>query len=57
MKKKYRDIEVNGQQYAWKAYGSDYKIWKNKKVVKEGESNTDVILPMHIRGIIEKYEL
>ena len=57
MKKKYRDITVEGVEYAWKATKDKYTIWRDKKVVKEGTYAADVILPMNIRGIIVKYEL
>jgi len=35
MKKKYRDITVGGEQYAWAIKGYTIKIWKDKKIIHE----------------------
>jgi hypothetical protein len=58
MKKKFRDIEVNGQAYAWAAQWKDnsFKIWKDKVVVHTGTFK-DTIAPANIRAIIEKEKL
>jgi len=57
MKKKHRDIEVNGVDYAWATVGvSGFKIWKNKVVVHTGNFN-DKITPKNIKEIIEKEKL
>lgn len=45
MRKKYRDITVDGKQYAWMFKGSELKIWHNKKLIchlnKNAYSMTD----------------
>lgn len=57
MKKKFRNIEVNGEQYAWSTVGwNGFKIWKNKKVVHTG-TFFEKITPKDIRAIIEKEKL
>ncbi len=50
MKKKHRDIVVNGLLYAWSYQpnddkqdgGGELKIWKNKKVIFKSEIECDV---------------
>ena len=57
MKKKYRDIEVNGEEYAWAVQdGCDtctLKIWKDKKVLIEDVDIADMtITPSMVKEII-----
>lgn len=66
MKKKFREIEVDGKQFTWSVEGSDYetnyiKIWsvtnKGKKIIFEGtpdyENDKISITPRDIRKIIK----
>lgn len=65
MKKKFRDITVDGQKYAWSIShpncdgdgGIKFKIWKDKKVVYEGYEEGGYghpdITPAYISNIIE----
>lgn len=54
MKKKYRDIVVNGLLYAWSYQpnndkqegGGELKIWKNKKIIYKSEVDCDVIVTL-----------
>lgn len=61
MKKKHRDIIVNGSPYAWtyqpncdkQEGGGVLKIWKNKKVIYKSEVDCDVsVTPSYIAELI-----
>ncbi len=41
MKKKHRDIVVNGEQYAWTCFDYILKIWKDKKVIMDFDLGFD----------------
>jgi hypothetical protein len=65
MKKKHRDIVVNGLLYAWSYQpnddkqegGGELKIWKNKKVIYKSEVDCDVIVtPSYIAELITATE-
>jgi len=62
MKKKYRDIVVGGEKYAWRAqedddYPSRVKIWKDKKVIFESAlSEVDQVTPKIVADIISVLE-
>ena len=49
MKKKYRDITVDGEKYAWSvkemdslAYDTTFKIWKDNRVIYQRNWGGDV---------------
>ena len=61
MKKKHRDIVVNGLPYAWSYQpnddkqegGGELKIWKNKKVIYKSEVECDVsVVPSYVAELI-----
>jgi len=56
MKKKHRDIVVDGQQYGWMVDGCNHvRIWKDKKVIAEYdiEYQHDSVTPRMIVGLIK----
>lgn len=62
MKKKYRDITVDGIPYAWQTNGYGIKIWRDKKVVfddyyyKDSETSDKVVVtPKIVETIIRKH--
>jgi hypothetical protein len=55
MKKKHRDIVVDGQQYGWMVDGCNHvRIWLNKKVVAEFDVpyEHDRVTPKIVAGLI-----
>jgi len=65
MKKKHRDIIVNGLPYAWSYQpngdkyegGGELKIWKNKKVIYKSEVECDVsVTPSYVSELITATE-
>jgi len=64
MKKKYRDITVNGVKYAWSyndrsGYGHTVKsfvtIWKNKKMIMQNDIEHHKVTPKIVSDMIETY--
>lgn len=65
MKKKHRDITVNGKKYAWAFTHPDadgdghgiIKIWKNREVIYDELHETmEPVTPKMIRQLIVEYE-
>jgi len=61
MKKKHRDITVEGVKYAWTVnsdnhYYHNVKIWLDKKVIYEVKVDDDVITPKMVKDIINSYK-
>jgi hypothetical protein len=63
MKKKYRDIVVDGEKYAWSVEpncddgGCIIKIWKNKKILHRlWYQKNDSITPKTIETLIKSSE-
>jgi hypothetical protein len=60
MKKKHRDITVNGVKYGWIAgVGGYLTIYKDKKKIWENGYKGDspeVITPKHVAEVIRKFE-
>ena len=53
MKKKYRDITVGGELYAWAMSPGAIKIWKDKKVIFQKDIDDDItIYPRFIAKLI-----
>ena len=56
MKKKYRDITVEGVKYAWTIYGSgkehDVTIWKDKKQLFTETLRLGSVTPKDIADLI-----
>jgi len=60
MKKKFRDITVDGVLYAWMVKGTFLKIWLNKKVIFEEQVKDVNDIPTdHISSafVIEKIKV
>jgi len=58
MKKKHRDIEVNGKTYGWTLkFGKKICIWYDKKIVFETTVEVDEIKPKLISELIIKNKL
>ena len=57
MKKKYRDITVNGAKYAWQTTHSTLTIWFNKKVIHTVDVSQMItaITPKHVAEIIKTF--
>lgn len=61
MKKKYRNITVDGVEYAWKIYLDDgckfIRIWEDKKIIHDGfvsdYTEEETITPIIIKNIIK----
>lgn len=58
MKKKFREITVDGVDYAWKVNVTDdgkyIKIWKDKKVIYEEMVNSEIdITPQTIKELVQ----
>lgn len=53
MKKKYRDITVDGVQYAWMTSYSVLTIWKDKKVVKTVDVTHITVTPAIVADAIK----
>jgi len=61
MKKKHRDIIVNGLPYAWtyqqSEQGGELKIWKNKKVIYKSQVESTVsVTPAYVAELITATE-
>ena len=63
MKKKHRDIIVNGLPYTWSYQPNDkqegggvLKIWKNKKVIYKSEVECDIVTPSYVAELITATE-
>jgi hypothetical protein len=55
MKKKYRDITVDGVKYAWMVSNGDtLTIWKDKKVIKTRDVLHCVVTPQLVADIIRE---
>ena len=58
MKKKHRDITVDGVQYAWtlNSYGKEkyVKIWKDKKVILNQTFRQESVTPKDIEELIRE---
>jgi len=56
MKKKHRDITVDGVKYAWTIYGSGKEhgvtIWKDKKILFTETVRLGSVTPKDVEGII-----
>ena len=62
MKKKFREIVVDGKNYAWSARkhgdgGMLVKIWKDKKIIYEEHLSYDSMTPHFISLIIADLEI
>jgi len=58
MKKKHRDIVVNGVQYGWTVWCNTVKLWKDKKVFAEFDiPYHHDITPKIVAGLIKDPEL
>ena len=56
MNKKYRDITVDGIQYAWMVkYTDKIVIFKDKKIIIEERTNVHPITPVVIETLIKNY--
>jgi hypothetical protein len=60
MKKKHRNITVEGVQYAWSIGGNDYdigstkvNIWRDKKIIISASLFDEEITPKQIADIIK----
>jgi hypothetical protein len=54
MKKKYRDITVDGVKYAWMTSYDTLTIWKDKKVIKTEDVTHCTVTPKMVAEIIQK---
>jgi len=54
MKKKYRNITVNGEEYAWMVKWDTLTIWKDKKVVKRENVEHCVVTPQIVADCIKE---
>ena len=59
MKKKYRDITVDGKKYAWMVKPNDDTIeliiWFNKVIISESDvSAVDPVTPRYVAELIKK---
>lgn len=60
-RKKFREITVDGQLYAWQVtscglYGTRYlKIWKDKKVIFDEDTVLETIQPGDVANIIKSF--
>ena len=57
MKKKHRDITVDGEKYAWVSNGYSVTIWKDKKEILSLSVNKISVTPKYISELIKAYEL
>ena len=53
MKKKYRDITVDGVKYAWSCNSYYVTIWKDKKIILH--HNADILLKKGEADVTPKY--
>jgi len=58
MKKKFRDIVVDGEKYAWQAkadpdFGAVLKIWHNKKVILNKKIVGELMIPSYVAEVIK----
>jgi len=54
MKKKYRDITVDGVKYAWMTSYQTLTIWKDKKVIKTHDVTHCVVTPKMVAELIKE---
>jgi hypothetical protein len=55
MKKKYRDITVDGELYAWMTSCQTLTIWKNKKVIITQDVSHITVTPGIVAESIKEY--
>ena len=54
MKKKYRDITVDGVKYTWMVSLETLTIWKDKKVIKTENVEHCIVTPSIVADLIKE---